>query len=217
VGAGGLGCPALYALAPALLARGRGVAIVDDDRVDVSNLQRQILHRTVDVGRQKVDSARDALGRRWPELGVETHALRVDADNAARLFAGYALVLDGTDGVATKMLINDACVAVGVPLVHGGALGLGGLVMPVVPGSACVRCLFEAPPEELATCQEAGVLGAAAGVLGALMAEAALAILDGRPAELVSYDARTGMRRRPLPRPRAGCSACGLAARMRSA
>jgi adenylyltransferase/sulfurtransferase len=212
VGAGGLGCPALLELAPALAGRG-SVTIVDDDRVDRSNLHRQILHRSADVGRHKVDSARDALAARWPTLAILTEATRVDAGNVARLIGAHDLVLDGTDSFAAKFLLNDACVAAGVALVHGAVVGLGGQLMSVLPGHACYRCLFEAPPPEGAapSCQEAGVLGAVAGVVGALMAKEALAILDGRPAlagALCVYDARTDARRRVAMRPRPSCPAC---------
>src|SRR5690242_19081693 len=106
VGAGGLGCPALYALGPALAECGVAVGIADPDRVDVSNLHRQILHRTEDVGHLKVDSAREALCRRWPRLMVETHPLRVDESNVHELVRRHDLVLDGTDSFEAKFLLN---------------------------------------------------------------------------------------------------------------
>jgi adenylyltransferase/sulfurtransferase len=212
VGAGGLGCPALYALA----ARGVPVTVVDDDVVDVSNLQRQILHRAADVGRPKVESARDALLRRWPALEVTALALRVEAGNVDDLLSarGFAAVLDGTDSFESKFLLNDACVRAGAPLVHGGVVGWIGQLMSVVPGHACYRCLFEAPPPpgHAPSCRDAGVLGAAAGVIGGRMAEEAIAIRDGAPrlaGALETFDARTGQRRRIAIRPRPGCAACG--------
>ncbi len=212
VGAGGLGCPALWALAPEISARGGSITIADDDVVDISNLQRQILHRTADVGRPKAESAKDALARRWPELKVEALQLRVDENSAPDLIARHDLVLDGTDNFAAKFLLNDACVAAGVPLVHGAVVRLGGQLMSVAPGHACYRCLFEAPPPDGAapSCQEAGVLGAVCGVIGALMAAEALALLDGRPqlaGALLVYDARARERRTIRVRPRPDCPA----------
>ena len=214
IGAGGLGCPALYALAPKLAERGDTVAIADDDRVDVSNLHRQILHRTEDVGRYKVDSAREALGRRWPSLTVETQRVRVGAGNVHELLRGHDVILDGTDSFESKFLLNDACVQARLPLVHGGVTRWSGQLMAVVPGHACYRCLFEAPPPEgaAASCQEAGILGAVAGVIGARMADEALAILDGKPTRagvLQVYDARSGESRKVRLRPRPSCAACG--------
>jgi adenylyltransferase/sulfurtransferase len=215
VGAGGLGCPALLRLGPALAARGDSVVVVDDDVVDVSNLQRQILHRNADVGRPKVDSARDALLRRWPELHVDPVQARVAAANVTPLIAGAAVVLDGSDTLATKFLLNDACVAAGVPLVHGAVAGWTGQLMAIVPGSACFRCLFESEPPAGAapSCQEAGVVGAFAGVIGALMAKEALALLAGAPTlagALLVVDGRSDRRRRVAIRPRSSCAAHGF-------
>lgn len=208
VGAGGLGCPAAWALAPHVGTLG----LVDDDRVELSNLNRQILHRTEDVGRDKVQSARDALLRRWPELTVEPVRARVDAGNAAALVRGWDVVVDGTDSFDAKFVLNDACVRAGVPLVHGACVQWTGQLMAVVPGAACYRCLFEAPPPPGAapSCQEAGIVGALAGVIGALMADEALAILAGAPTlagTLLVVDGRDDRRRRVRIKPRAGCEA----------
>jgi molybdopterin-synthase adenylyltransferase len=206
IGAGGLGCPALLALAP----RVHTVGIVDHDRVEVSNLNRQILHRTEDVGRLKVQSARDALVRRFPSLNVETLRSHVEPDNVDAVVRGWDVVIDGTDSFETKFLINDACVLRGVPLVHGGVVRFTGQLMSIVPGSACYRCLFEAPPPSgiAPSCQEAGILGAFAGVVGALMADEALAILDGKPrlaGTLLVIDGLEDRRRRVAVKPRPGC------------
>ena len=208
IGAGGLGCPALLALAPRVGALG----IVDDDVVELSNLNRQILHRTSDVGRAKVDSARAALARRFPSLTVEVERARVAADNVDRIVAGWDVVVDGTDSFAAKFLINDACVRAAVPLVHGAVVRYNGQLMTIVPGSACYRCLFEAPPPAgvAPSCSEAGILGAFAGLIGALLAGEALAILDGAPAlagALLVVDGRSDRRRRVSVRPRPGCEA----------
>jgi molybdopterin/thiamine biosynthesis adenylyltransferase len=214
IGAGGLGCPALLTLAP----RVHTVGIVDDDLVEVSNLNRQILHRTKDVGRPKVQSARDALRRRWPTLNVETLRARVEADNVDAVVRGWDVVVDGTDSFDAKFLINDACVRAGVPLVHGGVVRFSGQLMSIVPGSACYRCLFEAPPPRAVapSCQEAGIIGAFAGVIGALMGDEALAILDGKPrlaGTLLVVDGLEDHRRKVALKPRPGCEAHALRSR----
>jgi adenylyltransferase/sulfurtransferase len=212
VGAGGLGCPALLALAPVLAARGGRLGVIDPDVVELSNLNRQILHRTEDVGRAKAESARAALARRWPALDLQATVGRVDAGNAGSLIAGWDVVVDGTDSFAAKFLLNDACVRAGVPLVHGGVVRLSGQLMSIVPGSACYRCIFEAPPPPgvAPSCSEAGIIGAFAGVIGALQAKEALAILDGAPAlagTLLVVDGRSDERRRVRVRPRPDCAA----------
>lgn len=211
VGAGGLGCPALYALARAGVGT---LGVADPDRVDVTNLHRQILHASADVGRLKVESAAAALVARFPDLRVRTHALRVETANAAALISQYQVVVDGTDSFDSKFLLNDSCVLGGVPLVIGAVVGLGGQLMSVLPGHACYRCLFEAPPEAgaIASCQQAGVLGPVAGVIGALQAKEALAILAGAPelaSALLAYEARSDRRRVVRFRPRRSCAACG--------
>jgi adenylyltransferase/sulfurtransferase len=208
IGAGGLGCPALLALAP----RVRTLGIVDHDIVERSNLNRQILHRTDDVGRHKVASARDALIRRHPSLDVETLRSRVEPDNVDAVVRGWDVVVDGTDSFDAKFLINDACVRAGIPLVHGGVVRFVGQLMSIVPGSACYRCLFEAPPPAgiAPSCQEAGIVGAFAGIIGALMADEALAILDGKPklaGTLLVVDGLEDRRRRVSVRPRLSCEA----------
>lgn len=177
VGAGGLGSPlALY-----LAAAGVGViGIVDDDTVSLSNLQRQVLHGTPDVGRLKTQSAIEALARVNPHVRVEAHPVRLDASNAAALIAAYDIVADGSDSFATRYLVADACALVGRPLVTA-SLGVfdGSLTTiraherrPDGTPNPTWRCLFpEAPPPGTTpTCAEAGVLGALAGLMGSLMA-----------------------------------------------
>lgn len=208
IGAGGLGCPALLALAPHVGTLG----IVDDDSVELSNLNRQILHRTEDVGRPKVQSARDAVRRRFPAVEIETLRARVEPDNVDAVLRGWDVVLDGTDSFDAKFLINDACVRAGIPLVHGGVVRFVGQLMTIVPGSACYRCLFEAPPPHgvAPSCQEAGIVGAFAGVIGGLMADEALALLEGRPklaGAMLVVDGLEDRRRRISVRPRPGCEA----------
>lgn len=212
VGAGGLGCPALMALAPEIAACGGLLGVIDDDRVELSNLNRQILHRTEDVGRDKAKSVEDALLRRHPRLRVDAIVARVDAANADAIVRQWDVVVDGSDSFASKFLLNDACVGANVPLVHGGVVQLTGQLMSIVRGSACYRCLFEAPPPAgtAPSCSEAGVVGAFAGIVGALQAKEALAIVKGAPelaGTLLVVDGRSDERRRVRIRPRPGCEA----------
>lgn len=214
IGVGALGC----AVADTLAIAGIGhLALVDHDVVERSNLHRQLLHRTTDLGRPKVASAAEKLGARHPSLRVETHAVRFDAANAAALAADHVCIVDATDGIATKFLINDAAVALGRPLVHAGILRFQGQLMTVLPGaSACYRCLFGAPPEEgsIPSCQEAGVLGSLAGTIGTLQAAEAIRIVTGSGAlltdRLLTYDALAGHWRHVRLRRNPSCPACRL-------
>ncbi len=172
IGAGGLGSPlALY-----LAAAGVGViGLVDDDAVSLSNLQRQILYRTADVGRPKVEAGRETLAALNPGTQVEAHGLRLDAGNAAALFAGYDIIADGSDNFATRFLVNDTAYAAGKTLVSAAVTEFEGQLATFKAhdgASPCYRCLFrEAPPPgTAANCSETGVLGAAAGVMGSLQA-----------------------------------------------
>jgi molybdopterin-synthase adenylyltransferase len=178
VGLGGLGSPLALALAA---AGARRLVLVDDDRVDLSNLARQILYRTADVGRPKAQAAADALRRRGLTR-VEAVTARFDLGSARALLHDAAVVCDGSDNLATKFLVNDACVRAGKPFVIAGVLGHSGQVFPVRPGlDACYRCLFEAPPEEPPdTCGDAGVLGPTCGIVAAWQARAALALASGK-------------------------------------
>ncbi len=190
VGAGGLGCPASLALARAGVGR---LTLVDPDRVDVTNLHRQLWHRDADVGRPKVESAADGLRRAFPALTVERVGGRVDAANAEALFRAHDAVVDATDGTATKLFLSDVAVATRVPLVYGGVLRMQGQAMRVVPGGPCLRCLYEEAPDadSVPTCAQAGVLGPMAGLVGALQAALVLecleAHLDGPPGEAVLH------------------------------
>jgi molybdopterin/thiamine biosynthesis adenylyltransferase len=180
VGAGGLGCPALVYLAAAGVGT---LGIVDDDVVSLSNLQRQILFGTADVGALKVGAAAAALARLNPHVAVEAHAVRLEAANAAGLVAGYDLALDGCDNFATRYLVNAACVAAGRPLVSAAMAqweGQLGLFHPA-GGGPCYACVFpEAPAPGLApSCAEAGVIGALPGVMGSLMALEAIKVVTG--------------------------------------
>lgn len=209
VGAGGLGCPAAEALARAGVG---GLTLVDPDRVDLTNLHRQLLHRDGDVGRWKVDSAAEALGRAFPALQIERSVGRVHAGNAEALFRAHDLVVDGTDGIATKYLLSDAARWTGVPLIFGGVLRMQGQAMAILPDGPCLRCLYEdAPdPDQVPTCASAGVLGTVAGVVGGLQAEFALAHLAGTlaPGWLTVFDAaRLEARRVRVPKVD-GCPGC---------
>lgn len=213
VGAGGLGCPASLALAKSGVTH---LTLADPDKVDLSNLHRQLWHRTSDVGRPKVESAADRLRAAFPKLTVETVPERVTAANAEALFRRHDLVIDATDGIDDKFLLSDAAVLTKVPLVYGGVLRMQGQAMLVRPGGPCLRCLFEAPPpaDAIQSCSEAGVLGSMAGVIGALQALLALSVLHKRAGTgdreaLVSFDGETLAQRKVEVRKAEDCSACG--------
>jgi molybdopterin/thiamine biosynthesis adenylyltransferase len=175
VGAGALGSPvAMY-----LVAAGVGrIGIVDDDAVELSNLHRQLLHTTHDVGVPKAESAASALRSRNPDVVVEPYPARFGPDNGAALVEGQDLVVDCADAFDTRYAVNAACCAARVPLVEAGVSGFSGMVMAVRPGeSACYRCAFPSAPADAASCAEAGVLGPAAGVIGSLQALEALRLL----------------------------------------
>jgi len=188
LGAGGLGSPAALYLAAAGVGT---LGIVDADVVDASNLQRQILHATSRVGELKVESAKKALADLNPDVKVVPHAERLTSANVERLFAGYDLVVDGTDNFPTRYLVNDASVFLGKPVVHGSIFRFDGQVTTFIPKKAadklgrpespCYRCLYpEPPPPHLApSCQEAGVLGILCGIIGTIQATEAIKIILG--------------------------------------
>lgn len=179
VGAGGLGAPAALYLAAAGVGT---LGIADADRVELSNLQRQIIHHTSDLGKAKVESAAEKIRAINPDVTVRAHHCFISAANIRDVIAGYDFVIDGTDNFAAKFLINDACVLAGIPYSHGGILRFNGQTMTVLPGkSACFRCVFRQPPPPGAvpTCSQAGVLGAIAGMLGTIQATEALKHIVG--------------------------------------
>lgn len=171
IGVGGLGCPASLALARAGV---EALTLVDPDLIEVSNLHRQPWHHPADVGRPKVDSAREKLGRAFPRLRVDVQHRAVRAADAEALFRAHDVVLDATDGVDTKFLLSDAGVLTGTPVIYAGVLRFEGLAMRIERGGPCLRCLFETPPTDVPTCAQAGVLGSMAGVMGGLQATLAL-------------------------------------------
>lgn len=213
VGAGALGSPVAGYLAGAGVGR---LGIVDDDEVAVSNLHRQLLHFTPDVGVPKAASAAAKLGFLNPEIVVEPYQARFEPANAAALLEGQDLVVDCSDGFATRYAVNVACCAGRVALVEGGVVGLGGLVMAIRPGeTACYRCAFGEPPPAGAqpTCAQAGVLGPAAGVIGSLQALEAIRLLAGLPGALtdafLQVDLAAGEFLRVAVRRRQACPDCG--------
>ncbi len=213
IGAGGLGSAA----APYLAAAGVGtIGLVDGDRVDLSNLQRQILHATADLGRPKVVSASEKLQAIEPRIRVETVGEFVTAANVGRLVADYDFVIDGTDNFAAKFLINDACVLARKPFSHAGILRFQGQTMTVLPGqTTCYRCIFGAPPPQglVPTCSQAGILGAVAGVIGSLQAVECLKHLLGIGQLLtdclLTLDALSMTPRRVVFRRNHRCAVCG--------
>ena len=179
VGAGGLGSPAAMYLAAAGVGT---VGIVDFDVVDFSNLQRQLLHMTRDVGRPKVESARERLKAINPEVRVETHQVALSSANAFDLFAGYDVIVDGTDNFPTRYLVNDACVLRGKPYIYGSVFRFEGQVAVfATPGGPCYRCLFPEPPPPglVPSCAEGGVLGVLPGIIGTIQAAEALKHIIG--------------------------------------
>ncbi len=213
IGAGGLGSPAALYLAAAGVGR---IGLVDPEVVALSNLHRQILHATADVGRPKTQSAKDRIASLNPEIAVEVVQAHVAADNARQLLLPYELILDGSDNFQTRYLVNDACVLLGKPLVHGAAVHARGHVLTILPRqTACFRCVFPEPPQPdaIPNCQEAGVLGTAVGVIGSLMAHEALKVLLGLGAPLTNrllvFDGMTSRFREVPVRRDPGCAVCG--------
>jgi molybdopterin-synthase adenylyltransferase len=177
IGAGALGSPVALYLAGAGVGR---LGIVDDDAVELSNLHRQLLHFTPDLGVAKAESAAAKLRFLNPDVVVEPYQMRVDAGNVSALLEGQDLVVDCSDSFATRYAVNAACCAAGVPLVEAGVLGMSGLVMSIKPGrTACYRCAFPSAPDDAPRCADAGVLGPAAGVIGSLQALEAMKLLTG--------------------------------------
>lgn len=212
VGAGGLGAPAAMYLAAAGVGH---IGIVDADVVDLSNLQRQIIHFTKDVGQPKVESAKEKMLAINPDVEVTTYHEFMDSSNAKKIIEPWDFVIDGTDNFPVKFLINDACVMLGKAFSHGGILRFRGQTFTHVPGSACYRCFFKEPPPAGAvpTCSQAGVLGAIADMLGTIQAAEALKYILGvgelLTNRLLTFDAKTMNFRTIKVKRRSNCEICG--------
>lgn len=220
VGAGGLGSPLLLYLAAAGVGT---IGVVDDDAVDLSNLQRQIVHTTQSIGMAKVESAKQTLAAINPEVRLIPHPFRLTVDNASDLIADYDVVADGSDNFATRFLVNDACYFTAKPLVSGAVLRFDGQVATFKAHAAtedgghgpCYRCLFREPPPPGAvpTCAEAGVLGAWCGTIGSLQAteviKEILGIGEGLSGWLLVCDALSAEFRKIRVRRDPECPLCG--------
>ncbi len=213
IGAGGLGCPAAQYLTAAGVGR---IGLIDDDVVSLSNLQRQILYSTADVGKLKVEVARQRLAGLNPDVQIDTHAIRLDSSNALDLFADYDVIVDGTDNFPTRYLSNDACVLLGKPNVHGSIFRFEGQasVFDATKGP-CYRCLYPEPPPPGAvpSCAEGGVLGILPGTLALVQATETLKLLTGlgQPlyGRLLHYDALEMSWREFKMQKDADCPICG--------
>lgn len=179
LGVGGLGSPAALYLAAAGVGT---LGIVDNDKVDITNLQRQVLHFTDDVDRYKTDSAAEKLRKLNPEIKVKDYRLKISSENIRDLIKEYDVVVDGTDNFPTRFLVNDACYFEKKPLVHGAILRFEGQVMTIIPDEGpCYRCIYREPPPVgmVPSCQQAGVIGSVAGIVGTIQANEAIKILLG--------------------------------------
>ena len=215
IGAGGLGAPLLQYLAAAGIGT---LGVIDDDQVDLSNLQRQVIHRTSDVGTAKVESAKRALGEINPEVTVHAHKERLTEANAEKIIAGYDMVADGSDNFATRYLVNDICYRLKKTLVSAAILRFDGQISTYKAwqgaGHPCLRCIFPAAPSEDAvpSCAQAGVLGALAGTLGSMQAtevvKEILGIGRSLSGRLLMYDALAGSFDEMAIAKRADCPTC---------
>lgn len=212
IGTGGLGSPAAYYLAAAGVGT---IGLVDDDVVDLSNLQRQILHSTPEVGIPKTESAARKLQNLNPDVRIVQHNYRLNSSNILDVIQRYDVVLDCTDNFPTRFLINDACVMARKPLVHAGIFRFEGQCFTIIPGEGpCYRCLFPEPPPAglVPSCQEAGILGCVAGVIGTVQATEAVKVLLnlGQPlvGKLLTFDAlEMTFRKVSIPRDK-DCAVC---------
>jgi adenylyltransferase/sulfurtransferase len=212
VGAGGLGSPvSLY-----LVAAGIGtLGIVDGDRVDLSNLHRQIIHYTQDIGRPKTETAQRTLGAVNPDVNVVPYQTVLTSENAMDIIAGYDLVVNGSDNFPTRYLVNDACVLLGRPLIDASILKWEGQATVFLPGHGCYRCLFPTPPPpgSVPSCAEGGIVGAVAGFMGTLQATEAVKVLLGAGETLANrlllFDALQGDVRTLRWSRNPACPACG--------
>ena len=214
IGAGGLGAPAAMYLAAAGVGT---IGIADADEVDLSNLQRQIIHATKDLGKPKVQSAKETMNDLNPDVTVNTYHTFVTSGNIREIIRDYDFIIDGTDNFPAKFLINDACVMEKKPFSHAGIIRFKGQLMTYVPGEGpCYRCVFRDPPpkDAVPTCKQAGVVGAMGGVIGSLQAMEAIKFIVGKgqllTGHLLTYDALTmEFRKIKLPHHTENCPICG--------
>ena len=214
IGAGGLGAPAAMYLAAAGVGT---IGIVDADEVDLSNLQRQIIHATEDVGKPKVQSAKETMNKMNPDVTVNAYHEFVTSENILDLIKDYDFIIDGTDNFPAKFLINDACVMAKKPFSHAGIIRFKGQLMTYVPGEGpCYRCVFKNPPpkDAVPTCKQAGVVGAMGGVIGSLQAMEAIKYITGvgelLTGSLLTFDAiKMNFHKIKLPKVGDGCAVCG--------
>jgi molybdopterin/thiamine biosynthesis adenylyltransferase len=213
IGAGGLGAPAALYLAAAGVGT---IGVADADTVDITNLQRQVIHSTPDIGRPKADSAREKMEAINPDIAVNVHRIFVNAGNIMNLIEGYDFIIDGSDNFPTKFLINDACVIARKPFSHAGIIRFQGQLMTYAPGEGpCYRCVFVSPPppEAVPTCSQAGVIGAMGGVIGSLQAMEAIKFITGagKPltGSMLTYNALSMEFRRINIPVRRECAVCG--------
>ena len=212
IGAGGLGCPVGFYLTAAGVGT---IALVDNDDVEMSNLQRQIAHSVHSIGMPKVESAKKTFSALNPDVTIVPLRTRLTKDNIIGVISEYDIVVDGSDNFPTRYLVNDACVMAGKPLVSGAILRFEGQVTTIIPGQGhCYRCLFEVPPPPglVPSCQEAGVLGVLPGVIGGLQATEVLKLILGKGmplmGDLLIYDAlKTTFRKVKVPK-NPSCPVC---------
>ena len=212
VGAGGLGSPVALYLA---LAGVGTIGLVDFDVVDLSNLQRQILHQTADVGKRKVISAQETIGAYNPDVRVLTHEQPLHSENALEIIGQYDVVVNGADNFAARYLVNDTCVFLKKPLVDGSILLFDGQSTVYLPGQGCYRCLYPTPPPPglVPSCADAGVLGALCGTIGSIQATEVLKLILGigesLSGRLLLYDALSMEMRQVRVRRDPNCVVCG--------
>lgn len=212
IGAGGLGSPILMYLA----AAGTGViGVADGDIVDISNLQRQVIHTTADAGKMKAESARETINALNPNVRVNLYREYLTTEKTMDVIKEYDFVIDATDNYESKLLINDVCVAAGKPFSHGAVLRFQGHTFTWQPGHACYRCMFgaEPPAGEVPSCAQAGLLGTIPGVIGIIQATEALKYLTGTGRlltdKLLTFDALTMQFNRITANRNPSCAACG--------